>query len=239
MSEEGGPRHVAVIMDGNGRWAAGRGKPRTQGHRAGAKALRALVEAALQENIEVLTLFAFSSENWRRPNREVRIILDLFVQHIRRQVPELRANGVRVRFIGERHQFSLPLQRNMARAERLTANNTSLELLVAVDYGGRQDITKAAQSLAQACVDGRLQPGAIDEREFGKAMCLSEFPAPDLFIRTGGERRISNFLLWDLAYTELYFSDTLWPDFDAEDLAVAVDWYSGRERRFGGLRDNQ
>lgn len=237
MSELGEPRHVAVIMDGNGRWAAGRGRPRTQGHRAGAKATRRLVEAARERGIEVLTLFAFSSENWRRPAREVRVIMDLFLHNVRRQAPDMRANGVRLRFIGERRHFSAALQRNMARAEQLTARNAQLELLVAVDYGGRWDIARAARALAGDCVKGRLQPEEINEQRVGSAMCLSRFPAPDLFIRTGGERRISNFLLWDLAYTELYFCDTLWPDFGAADLAAAVNWYCRRERRFGGLND--
>lgn len=225
-------------MDGNGRWAAKRGKPRTRGHAAGAKAARTLVEAALSRGIEVLTLFAFSSENWRRPTHEVRVIMDLLLHNVRRQAPEMRANGVRLRFIGERGQFSDALQRNMARAERLTARNAKLELLVAIDYGGRWDIAQAARKLAGDCAQGRLQPEHIDEHKMAAAMSLAEFPAPDLFIRTGGERRVSNFLLWDLAYTELYFCDTLWPDFRADDLALAVDWYRRRERRFGGLHDH-
>lgn len=237
MSETAGPRHVAVIMDGNGRWAAARGKARSQGHRAGAKATRRLVEAALRQDIDVLTLFAFSSENWRRPAREIRLIMELFLRNVRRQAPDLRANGVRLRFIGERQHLSTALQQDMARAERLTAANADLELLVAIDYGGRWDIVRAARDLGRECADGRLQPGAIDETRMASAMSLSPFPAPDLFIRTGGERRISNFLIWDLAYTELYFCDTLWPDFGDAELASAVAWYHGRERRYGGLQD--
>lgn len=238
MSKRRAPRHIAVIMDGNGRWAASRGKARTRGHVAGAKATRRLVEAAREQEIEVLTLFAFSSENWRRPAAEVEVILDLFLHNVRRQAPDMRANGVRLRFIGERQHFSEALQRNMARAEQLTASNAKLELLVAVDYGGRWDVAQAARELAADCVKGQLQPEDIDDQRVGSAMCLSQFPAPDLFIRTGGEHRISNFLLWDLAYTELYFCDTLWPDFRAADLAAAVDWYCGRERRFGGLNED-
>lgn len=239
MSDVAGPRHVAVIMDGNGRWAASRGKPRTQGHLAGAQAARGLVESARRMGIEVLTLFAFSSENWRRPPREVRVIMDLFLRTVRRQAPDLRANGVRLRFIGEREHLAAALQRDMRRAEQLTAGNAAMELLVAVDYGGRWDIVRAARELAGDCAAGRLQPESIDEQRMAAAMSLAEFPAPDLFIRTGGERRISNFLIWDLAYTELYFCDTLWPDFGETDLAAAVDWYCGRERRFGGLQGQE
>lgn len=227
------PRHVAIIMDGNGRWASRRGHARTTGHRAGARSTRTVVETANDLGIEVLTLFAFSSENWNRPKAEVRVLMDLFLRTIRRELADLRKNGVRLRFIGDRSRFSEALKRDMERAEELTANNGKLDLLIAIDYGGRWDIVTAARQLAQQCVDGTLKPEDIDETCFSNAMSLADYPAPDLFIRTGAERRISNFLIWDLAYTEMYFCDTLWPDFDAQALTEAVEWYSGRERRFG------
>lgn len=227
------PRHVAIVMDGNGRWASRRGRARTIGHRAGARSTRAVVESASDLGIEVLTLFAFSSENWNRPTTEVRVLMDLFLRTIRREIAELHKNGVRLRFIGDRERLSVRLKNYMSSAEDLTADNNKLDLLVAIDYGGHWDITRAAREMAQQCVEGKLRPEDIDESRFAQALSLAEYPAPDLFIRTGAERRISNFLLWDLAYTELYFCDTLWPDFDAEALAAAVDWYTGRERRYG------
>lgn len=227
------PKHVAIIMDGNGRWASRRGDARTTGHREGARCTRAVVDAASELGVEVLTLFAFSSENWNRPKAEVRVLMDLFLRTIRREVADLRKNGVRLRFIGDRTRFSEALRRDMDRAEDLTAANAKMELLVAIDYGGRWDIVQAARQMAEQCVAGNMQPDDIDETQFAQALSLSQYPAPDLFIRTGAERRISNFLLWDLAYTELYFCDTLWPDFDAQALIDAVDWYVGRERRFG------
>ncbi len=229
------PRHLAVIMDGNGRWASARGRPRTVGHRAGAQAARSIVENARKHGIKVLTLFAFSSENWQRPKAEVRVLLDLFRRTIRREVADLKANGVRLHFIGERSQFSRSLQADMLNAERETATNDALQLLVAVDYGGRWDIVRAARALAMDCAQGVLDPDAIDEACFARQLSLSDFGPPDLFVRTGGERRISNFLLWDLAYSELYFADTLWPDFDAGALDEAVAWYGKRQRRFGRL----
>lgn len=227
------PRHVAIIMDGNGRWAAGRALPRTAGHRAGARTTRQIVEAAVQQGIGTLTLFAFSSENWRRPGTEVRILLDLFVRTLRREVPDLNANNVRLHFIGGRAHFSPALQKQIAAAERDTAGNDGLQLVVAVDYGGRWDVVQAARTLAQACADGDMDAQAIDEAAFARQMTLFPHGEPDLFIRTGGEQRLSNFLLWDLAYSELFFTDTLWPDFDAGMLADAIAWYAERERRFG------
>lgn len=220
-------------MDGNGRWAAARGKARTHGHRAGARTTRRVVEAARKLDLKVLTLFAFSSENWQRPSPEVRVLMNLFLRTLRREAPDLRANGVRLRFIGERDRLAPALQRNMRQAEQLTADNAAMELLVAMDYGGQWDIVQAARALSVDCLAGRLEPSAIDAGRFRNAMSMAAYPPPDLFIRTGGERRISNFLLWDLAYTELYFADTLWPDFGPEQLASAVAWYAGRERRFG------
>lgn len=230
------PRHVAIVMDGNGRWAQARGRPRTAGHWAGARATRAVVESAHRMGIEVLTLFAFSSENWQRPPAEVRVLLDLFLRTIRKEAPDLRANGVRLRFIGSRSRFPEALQRGMRRAEQLTAANATLELLIAVDYGGRWDILQAVRRLGDEVAAGRLAPDDIDEALFSRHMSLGAYPPPDLFIRTGRERRLSNFLLWDMAYTEMYFSDILWPDFDGEALAEAVAWFGGRERRFGRVR---
>jgi len=229
------PRHIAIVMDGNGRWAVRRGMPRSAGHRAVARVARNLVERASELDVECLTLFAFSSENWHRPPREVRVLLDLFLRTIRREIAELRANGVRLHFVGERRRFSAALQRNMRRAEELTAANKSLDLVIAVDYGGRWDIVQAARRLAEQVERGELGADQVDDDRYARMLSLSAFPPPDLFIRTGGERRLSNFLLWDLAYTEMYFSDILWPDFDGDRLSEAVDWYLGRERRFGRI----
>lgn len=229
----GAPRHVAVIMDGNGRWAAARGLPRAAGHRAGTKAVRKVVESSPGLGIRTLTLFAFSSENWRRPKTEVGLLMDLFLRSIRRELDELKRNNVRLHFIGARRRFAPALQEKMADAERDTADNDGLQLVVAVDYGGRWDVVQAARGLARKCARGELDAEAIDEAQLARYMSLNMHDAPDLFIRTGGERRLSNFLLWDLAYTELFFTDTLWPDFDGAQLEQAVCWYASRERRFG------
>jgi undecaprenyl diphosphate synthase len=227
------PRHIAIIMDGNGRWAEARRRPRTIGHRAGARAVNACIDTCLEDGIEVLTLFAFSSENWRRPKEEVGALMQLFLRALDREVDELHRRGVQVRFLGERSAFAPELQQRMARAETLTAANARLRLCIAANYGGRWDIAEAARALAREVGAGRLDPAAIDEAMLAPHFSLHDLPAPDLFIRTGGEHRISNFLLWQLAYTELYFTDTLWPDFDAAALRLAIDDYAGRERRFG------
>ncbi|MGH8426478.1 MAG: polyprenyl diphosphate synthase [Gammaproteobacteria bacterium] len=227
------PRHLAVIMDGNGRWAERRGLPRRSGHQAGQKAVRALVRSAGERSIRHLTLFAFSSENWRRPNTEVDALMALFLQALRREVAELNDNNVRLDFIGAREQLSLRLQTAMREAEITTAGNDGLEVHVAVSYGGRWDIVAAARKLAAEAAAGRLAPEAIDEEILRENMALATVPDPDLFIRTGGEYRISNFLLWNLAYTEFYFTETLWPDFDAATLDEALADYARRQRRFG------
>ncbi|GAB3683406.1 polyprenyl diphosphate synthase [Salinisphaera aquimarina] len=229
------PRHVAVIMDGNGRWANARGLPRAAGHRAGAKSARSIVENAQRNGVKVLTLFAFSSENWQRPRAEVRVLLDLFRRTIGREIDALHDNGVRLSFIGDRSRFSKALQSDMRDAEARTQNNATLDLVIAVDYGGRWDMVQAARACAQACLDDDLTPETITAEAMAQHLSLHRFGEPDLFIRTGGERRISNFLLWDLAYSELYFTDRLWPDFDAESLRDALDWFAQRERRFGRL----
>ncbi|MFD0737759.1 polyprenyl diphosphate synthase [Lysobacter koreensis] len=227
------PRHLAVIMDGNGRWAQRRRRPRVIGHRAGARAVNVCIDFCLEQGIEALTLFAFSSENWGRPEDEVGALMKLFLNALEREVDELDRRGVRVRFIGERERFAEPIRRQMATAESRTLANTRLHLTVAASYGGRWDIAQAARSLALDVAAGRLAPEAIDEAALASRMALAELPAPDLFIRTGGDFRISNFLLWQLAYTELWFTETLWPELDAATLRRALDDYASRERRFG------
>ena len=227
------PRHVAVIMDGNGRWAQRRALPRHFGHRAGAKAVRATVEGCARRGIEALTIFAFSSENWQRPQEEVTRLMELFVESIDKEVDELHRNGIRVRFIGELTRLREGLDVKIQAAEARTAGNTRMTLYIAVSYGGRWDIVEAARRLAARAAAGVLDPRTIDENLFAGELQLADAPEPDLFIRTGGEQRISNFLLWNLAYSELYFCDTLWPDFDDEALATALRFYASRQRRFG------
>ena len=221
------PRHIAIIMDGNGRWAQARNRPRTLGHRAGARAVNACIDTCLEDGIEVLTLFAFSSENWRRPKEEVGALMQLFLRALDREVDELQRRGVRVRFLGDRTAFAPELQQRMQRAESVTAANGRMQLCIAANYGGRWDIVNAVRSLLAAGIT------EIDEAALGRHMAAADLPEPDLFIRTGGEQRISNFLLWQLAYTELYFTETLWPDFDAAALDRAIISYQQRERRFG------
>lgn len=227
------PRHIAIVMDGNGRWAQRRGRPRTFGHRAGAKTVRMCVRFCLEQHIPALTLFAFSSENWKRPREEVGALMSLFLRSLDREVDELHSHGVRLRFVGERADLSAAIRLRMDAAERRTAANTALHMNVAISYGGRWDIVQAARQLALAVAAGQLDPNTIDEAVFAGHVALADLPPPDLFIRTGGDHRISNFLLWQLAYAELWFTDTLWPDFTAADLQKAVDDFAGRERRFG------
>ncbi len=227
------PRHVAIVMDGNGRWAQQHGLPRTMGHREGAKAVRRVVEACAERGIEVLTLFAFSSENWRRPRPEVEILMNLFVRTLRSEIRRLDVANVRMRFIGDHRAFSPTLQDYMAKAEQRTANNTGLVLVIAANYGGRWDVAQAARQVAEDVAAGRLQPADVTPETFHRYTCLADLPEPDLFIRTGGEQRISNFLLWQLAYTELYFSERLWPDYTADDLDAACSAFASRQRRFG------
>ena len=227
------PRHVAVIMDGNGRWAERRGLPRTAGHRAGMKAARAAVEHSIRRGVGALTLFAFSSENWSRPAEEVGVLMQLFVEGLQREVREFVESGVRLRFIGDRGALPARLRESMRAAEEATAANVRLDLNIAASYGGRWDLVQAARMLAADACAGRLDPAAIDEAALGARLALGNVPDPDLFIRTGGEYRISNFLLWNLAYTELYFCDTLWPDFGAAEYDAAIQHFAGRERRFG------
>ena len=227
------PRHVAIIMDGNGRWARKRLLPRVAGHRAGVTPVRVCIEQCVRQNIAALTLFAFSSENWARPPEEVGSLMGLFLDALDREIDELQSNGVRLRFIGERHNLSQVLQQRIGLAESRTAGNSRLALQIAVSYGGRWDLVEAMRLLAQRCAAGTLLPQDIDESLLSSTLSIADLPDPDLFIRTGGEQRISNFLLWNLAYTELYFTDQLWPDFDAASFQVAMDWFASRNRRFG------
>ena len=227
------PRHLAVIMDGNGRWAQQRHRPRIIGHRAGARAVNLCIDFCLDAGIGALTLFAFSSENWGRPEDEVGGLMKLFMNALDREVGELHRRGVRVRFIGERSRFGAAIASRMDQAEQLTAGNERLALNIAASYGGRQDITAAARSLAADVAAGRLQPDQIDEALFDSRTALAGLPPPDLFIRTGGDHRFRNFLLWQLAYTELWFTEALWPELDAATLQRALDDYASRERRFG------
>ncbi|MBU6247359.1 MAG: di-trans,poly-cis-decaprenylcistransferase [Xanthomonadaceae bacterium] len=231
------PRHIAIVMDGNGRWARARFQPRSFGHNAGRKAVREVIEGCLRQGVEALTLFAFSSENWQRPEDEVSALMSLFLRALDKEVDELHAQGVRVRFVGELGGFSAELQRRMHVAMDRTAGNTRLNLNIAVNYGGRWDIVQAAREAARAAARGELAADAIDEAALGRWMCLADLPPLDLFIRTGGEWRISNFLLWQAAYAELYFTDTLWPDFDQARLAEAIDDFARRERRYGRTSD--
>ena len=231
------PRHVAVIMGGNGRWARRRTLPRHAGHRAGVKAVRATVEYAAQRGVEYLTLFAFSSENWQRPKDEVSKLMGLFVEALRREVAELHQNNVRLQFIGARELLDAKLIDKISSSEQLTADNSGLNLQVAVAYGGRWDIVEAARKLAGQVAAGEINADEIDESGFAAGLQLANVPDPDLLIRTGGEHRISNFLLWNLAYAELWFSDVLWPDFDEAALDAALDFYSHRQRRYGHTED--
>ena len=225
--------HVAVIMDGNGRWAKSRSLPRHAGHRSGVKSVRETVEVAAERGVSYLTLFAFSSENWRRPKDEVSRLMKLFLEALQREVDELHRNNVRLRFIGAREQLQVDLVRKIAGGEELTRNNTGLTLNIAVAYGGRWDIVNASRSLAEQAAAGKLAPEDIDEQRFAAELGLAGTPDPDLLIRTGGEQRISNFLLWNLAYAELWFSERLWPDFSAADFDEALAYYARRQRRYG------
>ena len=227
------PHHIAIVMDGNGRWAAARGEPRPVGHRAGIEPVRKVIRECARLNIEALTLFAFSSENWRRPETEVAAIMGLFMEALDREVAELHANRVRVRIIGNRQRLSVRLQQRIAEAEALTAANDGLKLQVAVSYGGRWDVLEAAKRLAARVASGEIRAADIDEDLFSAELQLSDLPDPDLFIRTGGDHRVSNFLLWNIAYAELYFTDVLWPDFNEAEFQLGLEDFAQRERRFG------
>lgn len=233
------PRHVAVVMDGNGRWAKARHLPRTIGHQRGRRAVRRLIEFVSRANIPVLTLFAFSSENWSRPSEEVDALMGLFAYALERDMDELHAHEVRIRFIGDRAPLSERIRNLMQQAELRTEDNAGLNLQIAVSYGGQWDILNAARQLAADVVDGRVRLDDADvlQSTFEAHLSTAPFPPVDLFIRTGGEQRISNFLLWQLAYAELYFTDCLWPAFDEAHFLDALQWYAARQRRFGGLQE--
>ena len=231
------PRHVAIIMDGNGRWASRRRLPRFAGHKAGVETVKDVVRACAEYGIEVLTLFAFSSENWRRPQEEVGLLMGLFMTALEQQVRKLHEHNFRLRIIGDRSAFSRTLQERIEAAEDLTRDNTSLNLVIAANYGGRWDMTQAARTIADRVRGGDLSPEAVTPELVQSLLSLSDVPEPDFFIRTGGEKRVSNFLLWQLAYTELYFTDTLWPDFDRQAFEGALASFRTRQRRFGRTGD--
>ena len=227
------PRHVAIIMDGNGRWAERKNKPRVTGHRAGVEIVRDVVNTCGELGIEVLTLFAFSSENWRRPQKEVGLLMELFLLALEREVKKLHRNNVQLRVIGEVSAFNDKIQQRIKEAELLTQNNDGLVLNIAANYGGKWDIAQAVQKLAQQVQQGEILPQDISPDDIASKLSLHNLPEPDLFIRTGGEQRISNFLIWQLAYTELYFTPILWPDFNREEFEKALLSFSNRQRRFG------
>ena len=227
------PRHVAIIMDGNGRWAQKRGLPRVAGHKAGVEAVREVIQTCAETGIEVLTLFAFSSENWRRPKKEVGLLMDLFLTALQREVKKLHKNEVQLRIVGDVSVFDTKLQQHIKKSEELTRDNKRLVLNIAANYGGQWDITQATKVLAQQVKSGELEVEDITAEKLSQNLCMSDLPEPDLFIRTGGEQRISNFLVWQLAYSELYFTDVLWPDFNRQVFQQALSSFAGRQRRFG------
>jgi len=227
------PKHIAIIMDGNGRWAKQRLQPRFMGHRAGVKSVEKIVKHCVKREIEALSLFAFSSENWRRPTKEVNLLMELFAVALKQQTKRIHANNARLRIIGDISMFSSSLQKQINEAHLLTAANTGLTINVAANYGGKWDVTQSVRQLAQQVKAGDLDPEEITEEDIAKQLTTADIPEPDLFIRTGGEQRVSNFMLWQLAYTEFYFTEALWPDFDEAALDIAIDSFSQRERRFG------
>lgn len=229
------PRHIAIIMDGNGRWAEARGLPRAEGHRRGVEAVRETIAGAIEQDIDHLTIFSFSSENWSRPAAEINVLMGLLRRFIQRDLAELHQSNVRIRVIGERQGVDADIVKLLADAEELTARNDGLKLTVAFNYGGRGEIARAARRLAEQVERGELSAGAIDTETFAGALDTAGLPDPDLFIRTSGELRVSNFLLWQIAYAELVFLDVCWPDFTREHLAGAIAEYQSRDRRFGGL----
>lgn len=231
------PRHIAIIMDGNNRWARKRLLPGAAGHKAGVEAIRQVLTTAEKYQVEAITLFAFSSENWQRPPKEVDALMSLFLTYLEKEVRELHQNGVKVKIIGDKAKFSDKLLARMEEAERLTSANTKTTLSIAADYGGQWDITQAAKKLAMQVKDGEISVDDITPEAIDQSVTLSDLPKPDLCIRTGGDQRISNFLLWQMAYTELYFTDVLWPDFGEQELVNAMMEYSGRQRRFGKNSD--
>ena len=235
LSQQSIPQHIAIIMDGNGRWAQSRGMPRTDGHRRGIDALKRTVEAAGALGVEYLTLFGFSTENWKRPTVEVDDLMWLLRRFLQSETARMHENNVRIRVIGDRSTFSPDIVRLIEHSETMTAGNDKLHLTAALSYGGRQEIVTAVRALAADVANGRLSPDDIDADSFASYLATADIPDPDLLIRTSGEQRISNFLLWQIAYTELVFSDVLWPDFNRDHLESAIEEFNGRERRFGAV----
>lgn len=233
MKKSSLPQHVAIIMDGNGRWAKQRFLPRLAGHRAGVEAARQVVKNCIKRNIKVLSLFAFSSENWRRPPQEVNNLMELFLTGLEREIAMLHENKVQLRFIGDRIRFSDKLRKKIHEVENLTRNNEGMVLIIAADYGGKWDIVQSVQQLAQSVAEGNLASADITEAMISSKLSFADLPDPDLFIRTSGELRISNFMLWQLAYAELYFAPIFWPEFDDKELEKALAHFANRERRFG------
>ncbi len=227
------PHHVAIVMDGNGRWAQQHGLKRHAGHKEGVKSVRKIVDHAARSGVKILTLFAFSSENWRRPREEVGMLMELFMLVLKQEVKRLRRNNVQLRIIGDRSRFSQELQTAMCKAEKETAENDGLILQIAANYGGRWDITQAVRNLALKVENGTIRPDELEEEHISSELSFSALPDPDLFVRTGGEQRLSNFLLWQSAYTEIYFTDALWPDFHESEFDAAMASYASRQRRFG------
>lgn len=228
------PAHVAIIMDGNGRWARARGLPRTAGHSRGAEAVRRTVKAAAEAGVRYLTLFGFSSENWKRPASEIDDLMGLLRHYLKREIDELHKNGIRLNVIGDRHRLGADIVALITDAERRTANNERLNLTIALSYGSRDEIVAATQKAMQAALDGTLKPDQLNEQAFSGFLLTADMPDPDLLIRTSGEKRISNFLLWQCAYAEFVFLERQWPDFDADDFNGAIQEYLGRARRYGG-----
>jgi len=233
LIDNNNPQHIAIIMDGNGRWAEKKSMSRIMGHRAGVKTVRNIVECCVKEEIKVLSLFAFSSENWRRPKKEVNMLMELFMGTLQSEVDQLDSNNIKLRIIGDKSSFSEKLQNKIYQAETQTENNTGLILIVAANYGGRWDITQAVQQITAKTEKGELKAEEVTEQLIDQYLSTSELPEPDLFIRSGGEERVSNFLLWQLAYTEFFFTEVLWPDFNQALLIEAINSFKGRQRRFG------
>lgn len=231
------PKHIAIIMDGNGRWAKKRLLPRSVGHRAGADAIQHLVEAVIRQGVKILTIFAFSSENWSRPKEEVNELMNLFLTRLEKKLNELNDKNVRLRFIGELSALNPNLRKRFEEAQMLTKDNQLLELVVAINYGGQWDILEACKKAYQTLAEKQLPISALTQELFNQHLSTEDLPPPDLFIRTSGELRISNFLLWQLAYTELYFTEVLWPDFNEQQLQLALDAYASRQRRFGKIEN--
>lgn len=233
------PKHVAIVMDGNGRWAQQRNLPRVAGHEAGAKAVRKIIEVCAKKQIQVLSLFAFSSENWQRPEMEVGFLMKLFFRTLQRETKRLHKNNIQLRIIGDYSRFDSKLRERIIESQALTAKNTGLILVIAANYSGRWDILQATQKVFQNMIEQAIPSTQINYEHIQQALCISDLPEPDLFIRTSGELRISNFMLWQLAYTELYFTNTLWPDFDEEEFETALTSFNQRERRFGLVANNK